>query len=377
MKNISIYDIASYNKIMREIGKGGFDGIKNLIEQNLYLEYGYIQDFIPEQYNLKYKNLNDNGKIIVLNNIIKDLNYDSQVIGTRGEFEDFDWQQSLSTEFPDIFSAFADDIEQKINEWCVDLSIHEIEPFSNSISQNNLMIDCYELFKNLTDDLEIDPIGKNKVFIDIIRKLQESITYNGEFLNTHSANKDDVYLLTEKINLLYHQVLTMIENQFLQYFNTQHFAFPTIPVPSLSNNTIRQTVFGLNFEFIKKLHYNLNATEFIDESCTQEIFLQHFFVDIVPETPIILHGRSQSDIGHLIKSLREFFKEEYQHDSTLFNTFWAERFMFQTNGDAQIPKIKDKNGISRIISSAKTEDRKSTKEHTIAKIVENLRVIPQ
>lgn len=377
MKNISTYDIKSYNKIMREIGKGGFDGIKNLIEQNLYLEYGYIQDFIPEQYNLKYENLNDNGKIIVLNNIIKELNYDSQVIGTRGDFEDFDWQQSLADEFPDTFSDFSDDIEQKINEWCVNLPIYEIEPFSYSISQNNLMISCYELFKNLTDDLEIDPIGKNKVFTDIIKKLQESITYNSEFLNTHSATKDDIYLLTEKINLLYQQVLTMIERKFSQFLNTPHFAVSTVSTPPLSNNTVRQTVFGLNFDFIEKLHYYLDAKEFIDKSCTKEVFSLHFYIDTVPETPIILHGRSQSDIGHLINSLREFFKEEYQHDSTFFNTFWAERFMFKTNRDAHIPKTKDKNGISRIISSAKTEDRKSTKINAINEIVENLRAVPQ
>ena len=44
------------------------------------------------------------------------------------------------------------------------------------------------------------------------------------------------------------------------------------------------TVFGLKFDFIEKLHYNLDAKGFIDESCTKEIFLQHFFVDTVPET---------------------------------------------------------------------------------------------
>lgn len=141
---------------------------------------------------------------------------------------------------------------------------------------------------------------------------------------------------------------------------------------------VEPTVFGLmSFKFIVQLYENLKAEKFIDESSTKEMFLQHFFVDTVPETRIVLHGRSQSDIGYLIDSLREFFKEEYQHDSTLFNTFWAERFMFQTNGDTQIPKIKDKNGISRIISSAKTGDRKSTKEYIINQIVENLKTVPQ
>ncbi|UKB80220.1 hypothetical protein [Chryseobacterium sp. MEBOG07] len=376
MKNISTYDIASYNKIMREIGKGGFEGIKNLIEQNLYLEYGYIQDFIPEQYNLKYENLNDSGKIIVLNNIIKELNCDSQVIGTRGEFEDFDWQQSLSTEFSNIFNDFADDIGQKINEWCVNLSIHEIEPFSNSISQNNLMIDCYWLFKNLVSDLEIDPIGKNKVFIDIIRKLQESITYNTEFLNINSATKDDIYLLTDKINLLYQQVLTMIENEFSQFLSTSHFAVSAVSTPPLSNNTVRETVFGLNFDFIGQLHHNLWAKDFINESCTKKVFLQHFYIDTIPKAPIILIGKNQSDIGLLIDSLREFFKEDYQ-DKTFFNTFWAERFKFQTNGDSQNPKIKTSNGISKIISEVKTGNRKSTKINAINEIVENLRAVPQ
>ncbi|MCQ4142725.1 hypothetical protein [Chryseobacterium sp. EO14] len=167
----------------------------------------------------------------------------------------------------------------------------------------------------------------------------------------------------------------MIEKEFSQYLGFSNFAVSTVPTPSF--NAVRQTVFGLKFDFIEKLHYNLDAKGFIDESCTKEVFLQHFFVDTVPAIPIILHGRSQSDIGYLIDSLREFFKGDYQHDSTLFNTFWAERFMFQTNGDAQIPKVKDKNGISRIISSAKTDDRKSTKEHVINQIVENLKAIPQ
>ncbi|RLJ34641.1 hypothetical protein CLU97_4158 [Chryseobacterium sp. 7] len=374
MKNISTCDIKSYDKIMREIGKGGFEGIKNLIEQNLYLEYGYIKDFIPEQYNLKYENLNDNGKIIVLNNIIKELNQDIKVIGTRGEFEDFDWQQSLLAEFPNTFNDSADDIEQKINEWCVDLPIYEIEPFSYSISQNDLMIDCYELFKNLIDDLEIDPISKNKVFNDIINKLQESIIYNNEFLHTNSETKDDVYLFTEKINLLYQQVLTMIENEFSQYLGFSNFAVSTVPTPSF--NAVRQTVFGLKFDFIEKLHYNLDAKGFIDESCTKEIFLQHFFVDTVPETRIVLHGKNQRDIGCLIGSLREFFKEDYQ-GATFFNKFWADRFELQTNGDSRNPKTKKPNDISKIISEVKTGYRPPTKEQAIAEIVENLKAIPQ
>lgn len=140
---------------------------------------------------------------------------------------------------------------------------------------------------------------------------------------------------------------------------------------------VEPTVFGLmNVKFIVQLYENLKEEKFIDESCTQEIFLQHFFVDTVPETRIVLHGRSQSDIGCLIDSLRVFFKEDYQ-DKTFFNTFWAERFMLQTNGDAQIPKVKDKNGISRIISSVKTDERKSTKERIINQIVENLKAVPQ
>lgn len=150
-----------------------------------------------------------------------------------------------------------------------------------------------------------------------------------------------------------------------------------IPPPERLQTPIEQTVFGLNFDFIGKLYDNLLIEGFVNESSTKEIFLQHFFVDTVPETRIILHGRSQSDIGYLIDSLREFFKGDYQHDSTLFNTFWAERFMFQTNGDAQIPKIKDKTGISRIVSSAKRDDRKSTKERIINQIVENLKAVPQ
>ncbi|SIT13550.1 hypothetical protein SAMN05421786_106148 [Chryseobacterium ureilyticum] len=373
MKNISKNDIRSYNNIISGISKGGFDGIKNLIEQNLFLEYGYIQDFIPEQYNLTYQDLNDNGKIIILNNIIKEFDYDSQVIGTREDFEDFDWQKSLSIEFPDIYNDSADDIEQKINEWSSDLSIYEIEPFSNSISQNNLMIECYELFKNLINDLEIDPVSKNKVLTDIISKLQDSIIYNNEFLATNSTNKDDIYLLTEKMNLLYQQVFTMIGKEFSQYFEVSNFAVPALTVPI---NTVRQTVFGLDFAFIEKLHESLSTENFIDEFCTKELFLLHFYIDTIPVIPIILRGRNQSDIGYLINSLREFFKEDYQ-DSTFFNSFWAERFLFLTNGDSQIPKTKDKNGISRIISEVKTGNRKSTKINIINKIVENLRAVPQ
>jgi len=362
---------------MREIGKGGFEGIKNLIEQNLYLEYGFIQDFIPEQYSLKYENLNDNGKIIIVNNIIKEIGYDIKVIGTRGDFEDFDWRQSLSTEFPDVFNDFADDIERKISEWWVDLSIHEIEPFSNSLSENHLMIDCYEVFKNFTDDLEIDPIGKNKIFTDIIRKLQESVTYNSEFLIVNSAAKDDIYLLTEKITLLYQQVLTMIEQVFSQYLNTPHFAVSEVSAPPLSNNIVRETVFGLmSFKFIVQLYENLREEKFIDESCTQEIFLQHFFVDTVPETRIVLHGTNQRDIGLLIRSLRGFFKEDYQ-GATFFNKFWADRFGLQTKRDSQNPKTKKPNDISRIISEVKTGYRPPRKIQAIAKIVENLKAVPQ
>lgn len=377
MKNISKYNIKSYNKILREIGKGGFEGIKNLIEQNLDLDYGYIQDSIPEYYDLSYEDLNDNGKIIILNNIIGELNDKSQIIGTREVFEDFDWQQSLATEFPDIFNDFGHDIEQKIIDWNIKLTIYEIEPFSNSISHNNLMIDCYGLFKNLVDDLEVDPIGKNKVLTDIIKKLQESIKYNSYFLHTNSATKDDVYLLTEKINLLYTQVLKMIESEFFQYLGFLNNKISSVQAHNPSNILIKATVFGKDFDFIEKLHENLWAKKFIDDSCTTDIFSQHFFVDTIPQTPIILHGRSQSDLGYLMDSLRVFFSEEYQHNSTFFNTFWAERFMFKTNGDKQFPKMKDKIGISKIISSVKTCDRKSTKMNIIDEIVKNLRTIPQ
>ncbi|OPC04254.1 hypothetical protein BAS10_14305 [Elizabethkingia meningoseptica] len=376
MKNIGTYNIKSYNKIMREIGKGGFEGIKSLIEQNLYLEYGYIQDYIPEEYDLKYQNLNDNGKIIILNNIIGELGYHQQIIGTRGDFEDFDWQKSLSTELLDIYNNSADDIEQKINEWSAHILINEIQPFSYSLANNDLMIDCYSLFRNLIDDLEIDSVSKNKVLIDIIKKLQESIAYNSNFLDTNSATRDDIYLLTEKIILLYQQVLTMIKSEFSQYFNTSDFAVSAAsPLPH-SNHSLRKTVFGLNFEFIKLLYENLKGEKFIDESCTEEIFLQHFFVDTAPETQIILHGKNQSDIGLLIDSLLKFFKQEYQ-DKTFFNTFWAERFKFQTNRDSQNPKNKSSKDISKIISSVKKGDRRPTKRNIIAKIVENLEAVPR
>lgn len=361
---------------MREIGKGGFEGIKSLIEQNLYLEYGYIQDYIPEEYDLKYQNLNDNGKIIILNNIIGELGYHQQIIGTRGDFEDFDWQKSLSTELLDIYNNSADDIEQKINEWSAHILINEIQPFSYSLANNDLMIDCYSLFRNLIDDLEIDSVSKNKVLIDIIKKLQESIAYNSNFLDTNSATRDDIYLLTEKIILLYQQVLTMIKSEFSQYFNTSDFAVSAAsPLPH-SNHSLRKTVFGLNFEFIKLLYENLKGEKFIDESCTEEIFLQHFFVDTAPETQIILHGKNQSDIGLLIDSLLKFFKQEYQ-DKTFFNTFWAERFKFQTNRDSQNPKNKSSKDISKIISSVKKGDRRPTKRNIIAKIVENLEAVPR
>lgn len=140
---------------------------------------------------------------------------------------------------------------------------------------------------------------------------------------------------------------------------------------------VEPTVFGLmSFKFIVQLYENLKAEKFIDESCTKEVFLQHFFVDIVPETPIILYGRNQSDIGLLIDSLREFFKEDYQ-GATFFNKFWADRFEFQTNGDSQNAKTKTPNGISKIISEVKAGNRKSAKERIIIQIVENLRTVPQ
>ena len=140
---------------------------------------------------------------------------------------------------------------------------------------------------------------------------------------------------------------------------------------------LETTVFGLmNFKFIVQLYENLREEKFIDESCTQKIFLQHFFVDTVPETRIRLIGKNQSDIGYLIRSLREFFKEDYQ-DSMFFNTFWAERFEFLTNGDSHNPKIKTPTGISKIISEVKTGNRKSAKINTINEIVENLKAVPQ
>ncbi len=140
---------------------------------------------------------------------------------------------------------------------------------------------------------------------------------------------------------------------------------------------VEPTVFGLmNVKFIVQLYENLKAEKFLDESCMQEIFLQHFFVDTVPETRIVLHGRSQSDIGYLIDSLREFFKEDYQ-DATFFNKFWAERFELQTKGDSQNPKTKTPGGISKIISEVKTGNRKSAKERIINQIVENLKAVPQ
>lgn len=140
---------------------------------------------------------------------------------------------------------------------------------------------------------------------------------------------------------------------------------------------VEPTVFGLmSFKFIVQLYENLKEEKFIDESCTQEIFLQHFFVDTVPETQIVLHGGNQRDIGLLIRSLRVFFKEDYQ-GATFFNKFWAERFEFQTNGDSQNPKTKNPHGISKIISEVKTGYRPPTKEQAIAKIVENLKTVPQ
>jgi hypothetical protein len=140
---------------------------------------------------------------------------------------------------------------------------------------------------------------------------------------------------------------------------------------------VEPTVFGLmNVKFIVQLYENLKEEKFLDESCTQDIFLQHFFVDTVPETRIVLHGTNQPDIGLLIRSLREFFKEDYQ-GATFFNAFWADRFEFQTNGDSQSAKTKTPNGISKIISEVKTGYREPAKKTAIAKIVKNLKAVPQ
>lgn len=140
---------------------------------------------------------------------------------------------------------------------------------------------------------------------------------------------------------------------------------------------VEPTVFGLmSFKFIVQLYENLKAEKFIDESSTKEMFLQYFFVDTVPETRIVLHGRSQSDIGYLIDSLRQFFKGDYQ-GGTFFNKFWADRFEFQTNGDSQSAKTKTPNGISKMISEVRTGNRKSAKEYIINQIVKNLKAVPQ
>ena len=149
-----------------------------------------------------------------------------------------------------------------------------------------------------------------------------------------------------------------------------------VSTPERLQTPIEQTVFGLNFDFIGKLYDNLLIEGFVNESSTKEIFLQHFFVDTVPETRIVLHGTNQRDIGLLIWSLREFFKEDYQ-GATFFNKFWADRFGLQTKRDSQNPKTKKPNDISRIISEVKTGYRPPTKKQAIAKIVENLKAVPQ
>ncbi len=139
-------------------------------------------------------------------------------------------------------------------------------------------------------------------------------------------------------------------------------------------NQIKETVFGKNYEFIDVLYDNLWANNFIDKSCSKELFSNHFYIDAIPKDKIILTGKNQSDLVLLIDSLKEFFKEDYQN-STFFNEFWATRFLFATNGDSYIPKKKDKIGISKMISEVKNDNRKPTKSNTINEIVKNLKSI--
>ncbi|WP_123867190.1 hypothetical protein [Flavobacterium oreochromis] len=138
---------------------------------------------------------------------------------------------------------------------------------------------------------------------------------------------------------------------------------------------IKETVFGKNYEFIENLYTNLKAKNFISESCLLEKFLQHFYLDQVPQNQIILIGNNQSDLGLLIDSLREFFKEDYR-SSSFYNEFWANRFLFLTNGDSKKPKSKNKDSISKMVSEVKNGNRNPTKSNAISEIVENLKSIP-
>lgn len=199
--------------------------------------------------------------------------------------------------------------------------------------------------------------------------------------NRISAHKETIQKQQHNNNSYeYFQVifdeLSLIESIISRIRTSNTSTRTTVPATERSQAPIGQTVFGLNFDFIGQLYQNLWAKGFIDDTCAKELFLHHFYIDTVPETRIRLIGKNQSDIGLLIDSLREFFKEDYQ-DSMFFNTFWAERFEFLTNGDPQNPKTKTPNGISRIISEVKTGNRKPTKINAINEIVENLQSFPQ
>ncbi len=137
---------------------------------------------------------------------------------------------------------------------------------------------------------------------------------------------------------------------------------------------IQETVFGKNFDWIEKLHNSLIGKGFLNETSSLDDFYKHLYIDEVPSSKIELIGTNLSDIAYLIKSLKQFFKEDYENPM-FFNEFWAKRFCFTTN-DKNTQKVnKGKKDISKIISNL--NNRPPQKKGSINEIIKILKHIHQ
>lgn len=110
---------------------------------------------------------------------------------------------------------------------------------------------------------------------------------------------------------------------------------------------IATSVFGRNLNFVDSLWEELRYEEFLNEDCRQEVFVTYFSPEGAYKQKLILYAKNLADFGFLLKELKRFFLEEYQ-DERFYNQFWADRFLFYTNGTKQ-PVEKNSTDISKII----------------------------
>ncbi|HCA08102.1 hypothetical protein [Chryseobacterium sp.] len=294
-----------------------------------------INNFIISKINFQDNGIKLNEKYYLLINDVESIEGDSE----HYDYPAINYEQFLSQ--PSI-----DEIIQKYET----LLVSEIEYY-----QQDFIITVANNFRAYNTEL-----SQKMYYENTILSLKNCISRFTEKL----AGKDDFNIPLNKIQRITINIINDAHTEIIRMLNDEYDKYinPTIKVDNL------RTIFGLDLQFITKLHTELKAYELLSTSISNDSFFEILNINYSGEDKIILKLTNLNEFYYLARYLKEKFSSKHM---TFYQQI-SERFLVDTNEKTKIHLTPRK--ISGGISDLKNlvTSREVSKGSEIRNVVINL-----